>query len=89
MQALNFYVIVEKIKEAPRQIAGMDIADANDKEIRYMKGRVISAGERVPVVKPGDIVRYDKHAGHGIPSDDDKVYFVMKGDDLVSICDEA
>lgn len=89
MQALNFYVIIEKIKESPRKVGGLELTDNQDKEVRYLKGKVISVGDRVPdVIKPGYIVRYDRHAGHGLPGEDDNIYFVLKVDDLVAICDE-
>lgn len=87
MQALNFYVIVEKIKEAPRTVGGLEMTDAQDKEVRYLKGKVVSVGHAVPVVAAGDIVKYDRHAGHGI-EENGVLYMLMRGDDLVTICDE-
>ena len=85
MQALNFYVIVEPIKDAPRMVGGLEIADKQDSDVRYLTGKVISVGERVPVVVPGNIVKYDRHCGHGLPDDSGNIYKVLKGDDLVAI----
>ena len=36
------------------------------------------------MIKTGDIVRYDKHAGHGIEWKD-KLYYVLKAPDVVII----
>jgi len=84
MQAINYYLVVDKIKEAPKKIGGLELTESQNKDIRYLKGKVISAGDQVPVVKVGDIVRYDKHAGHGIQWED-SLYYVLKAQDIVLI----
>ena len=84
MQALNFYVIIDKIKEAPKKVGGLELTEKQNKDVRYIKGEVISVGENVPNVKPGDVIRYDKHAGHGIEYDE-KLLFVIKATDIVII----
>ena len=84
MQAINYYVIIDKIKEAPQKIGGLELTESQDKDVRYLKGKVISVGDQVPVVKKDDIVRYDKHAGHGIQYDD-TLYYVIKVSDIVIV----
>lgn len=84
MQAINQNVVVEKIKEAPQKVGGLELTESQDKDVRYLKGKVISVGEQVPIVTPGDIVRYDKHAGHGIQYDD-VLYYVIKVTDIVIV----
>ena len=84
MQALNFYVIIDKIKEAPKKVGGLELTEKQNKDVRYIKGEVISVGENVPNVKPGNVVRYDKHAGHGIEYNE-KLLFVIKATDIVII----
>ena len=64
MQAINYYIIIDKIKEAPKKVGGLELTESQNKDVRYLKGEVISVGEQVDVIKPGDIIRYDKHAGH-------------------------
>jgi co-chaperonin GroES (HSP10) len=81
MQAINYYLIIENIKEAPKQIGGLDILDSQNTELRYLKGKILSVGDLVPdVLKVGDIIRYDKHAGHTIPIDDQLLYVIKVGD---------
>jgi co-chaperonin GroES (HSP10) len=84
MQAINFYLIINKIKEAPKKVGGLELTESQNKDVRYLKGEVISVGDQVPNIKPGDIVRYDKHAGHGIEYGDD-LYYVIKISDVVIV----
>lgn len=84
MQAINYYLIIDKIKETPKKVGGLELTESQNKDVRYLKGEVISVGDQVPNIKPGDIVRYDKHAGHGIEYDD-KLYYVIKISDVVIV----
>ena len=55
-----------------------------DQDNRYIKAKVVSAGNLVEGVKDGDSIHYDKHAGHGIQFED-KLYFVIKASDIVLV----
>ena len=84
MQAINQYVIIDKIKEAPKKVGGLELTESQDKDVRYLKGKVVSAGGEVKGIKDGDVVRYDKHAGHGIEYNE-KLYYVIKAGDIVLV----
>lgn len=84
MKAINYYLIVDKIKEAPKKVGGLELTERQDSDVRYLKGQVISAGNLIEGVKDGDIVWYDKHAGHGIQFED-KLYYVLKAGDIVIV----
>ena len=84
MKAINYYVIVDKIKEAPKKIGGLELTEDQNKDVRYLKGKVISAGNLVENLNEGDIIHYDKHAGHGIEWKD-KLYYVLKLSDIVLV----
>ena len=84
MKAINFYVVVEKIKEAPKKVGGLELTEDQNKDVRYLKGKVISAGNLVEKLNENDIVHYDKHAGHGIEWKD-KLYYVLKLGDIVLV----
>lgn len=84
MKAINHFVIVNKIKEEPAKVGGLELTEKQNKDVRYLKGEVISVGNLVEVIKEGDIVRYDKHAGHGIEWND-SLYYVLKISDIVLI----
>lgn len=82
MQALGRYIIVEKVKSAPRKVGGLELTEKQDKENRYVEGIVISVGEEVDKLKAGDRITYDKVAGHERP-DGDKSYQVIRYENAV------
>ena len=84
MQAVNYYIVVDKIKKEPKKIAGLEITEKLDSDNRYIKAKIISIGNLVEGVSDGDIVHYDKHAGHGIQWQD-KLYQVIRVQDIVLI----
>ncbi len=84
MQAINYYLIVDKIKEAPQKVGGLELTEKQNKDVRYLRANVISVGENVPVIKKGNVIRYDKHAGHGIDWNE-HLYYVIKAGDVVLI----
>ena len=84
MKAVNHYVVIDKIKETEKKVGGLIITEDNNTEVRYFKGKVVSAGNLVEGVETNDIVWYDRHAGHGIEYDD-KFYFVIKASDIVLV----
>ena len=84
MKAVNHYVIVEKIKETEKKVGGLILTEDINQDVRYSKGKVISAGSIADFNSEGNIVWYDKHAGHGIEYND-KFYFVIKASDIVLV----
>ena len=84
MQAINYYIIVDKIKEEPKKVGGFILNDKATNDVRYQKGKIISVGNMTQGIKVDDIIYYDKHAGHGIEFDD-KLYYVIKQADVVIV----
>ena len=84
MQAINDYVIVDIIKDGQKKVSGLILTDETDESNRYKKANIISAGEMVEVVKEGDVVFYDKHAGHDIGYNDE-MYRVIRSRDIVLV----
>ena len=84
MKAINYFVVVEKIKEEPKKVAGLELTEDQNTDVRYLKGKVISAGHLAEVLSKDDIVHYDKHAGHGIEWKDN-LYYVLKLGDIVLV----
>lgn len=82
MKAINYYLIVEKIKEGPRMVGGLELTDRVDDSVRYLKAKVISAGNLVEGVSDGDTIYYDRHAGHGVQVED-TLYQVIRIQDVV------
>lgn len=84
MKAINYYIIIDKIKEAPKKVGGLELTEKQDSDVRYLKAKVISVGNLVEGIKDGDIVHYDRHAGHGIQFKE-KLYYVLKAGDIVIV----
>ena len=84
MKAINYYIVINKIKEAPKTVGGLELTESQNKDIRYLKAKVISSGDKVDYIKKDSIIRYDKHAGHGIEWDD-KMYHVITINDVVLV----
>ena len=84
MKAVNHYLVIERIKDEPTKVGGLILTDQTDEDNRYLKAKVISTGSLVEGIQEGDIIHYDKHAGHGIQHKD-KFYGVIKQMDVVLI----
>jgi|TARA_Y100000361_G_C11128686_1_gene327559 co-chaperonin GroES (HSP10) len=84
MRAINYYLVVEKIKQEPKKVAGLIISDKIDEDNRYLKAKIISTGNLVEGVKDGDVIHYDRHAGHNI-NWKDKLYTVITAKDIVLV----
>tara|TARA_R100000995_G_scaffold81782_1_gene54888 strand:- start:921 stop:1178 length:258 start_codon:yes stop_codon:yes gene_type:complete len=84
MKAINNYVVVDKIKTEQKKVAGLIMTEDLDEDNRYIKANVMSVGNLVEGVKDGDVIHYDKHAGHGIQYED-KLYFVIRASDIVLV----
>ena len=84
MQAINDYVIVDKIKEGVKKVGGLILTDETDETNRYKKANIISVGDMVEVVKVGDSIYYDAIAGHDIAYNN-SMYRVIRARDIVIV----
>jgi len=84
MQAVNNYIIVQKIKQGPKKVGGLILTEDVDADNRYIKANVISVGNLVEGIKNNDVVFYDKHAGHGVQYKE-TLYYVIRSMDVVLI----
>tara|TARA_R100001377_G_scaffold78192_1_gene55802 strand:+ start:318 stop:575 length:258 start_codon:yes stop_codon:yes gene_type:complete len=84
MQAVNNYIIVQKIKQGPKTIGGFILTEDVDADNRYIKANVISTGNLVEGINDKDVVYYDKHAGHGVQYKE-TLYQVIRSADVVLI----
>jgi len=84
MKAINYYIIVDKIKTEPKKVAGLIMTDDTDVDNRYLRASIISTGNLVEGLKDGDTIYYDKHAGHAISWEDD-LYQVIRAQDVILV----
>ena len=84
MKAIGKCLIIDKIKEGTTSTkGGLLLAENQREDIRYIKAKVKSIGLEVVGVKEGDLIFYDRHAGHKI--EDDETYFVIRLTDVVAV----
>ena len=84
MKAINRYIVIKNIKTEPKKVAGLIMTDETDQDNRYIKAKIISRGNLVEGLKNGDVIYYDKHAGHDI-SWKDVLYRVIRDGDVVLV----
>jgi len=84
MRAINLYLVISRIKTEQKKIAGLIMTDKSDVDNRYIRGEIVSTGNLVEGVKDGDIIHYDKHAGHSLTWED-KEYQVILARDIVLV----
>ena len=84
MKAVNQYIIIDPIKQQEKKVGGLILTDELNEDNRYLKAKVISIGNYVEGIVEGDVVYYDRHAGHGVQHKDN-FYGVIKQQDVVLI----
>jgi len=84
MQAVNYYIITEKVKQEPVKVGGLELTEELNVDNRYLKAKVISIGNLVEGVSVNDIIHFDSHAGNGLTWKD-KLYHVITIRDVVIV----
>ena len=83
MQAINYFIVIRKSKEDPKKVGGVELTEDQKKDVRYLKAEVVSVGDKVQGIAHGNIIRYDKHAGHGIEWQDELYHVINLGDVVI------
>lgn len=86
MKAVGNNILVEKIKEGPvsKTTGGLLLTESQRQDVRYKQAKVVNCGDLVSVIKEGDVIFYDKHAGHKIEIED-ATYDVIRLQDVVIV----
>tara|TARA_R100001460_G_scaffold68929_2_gene109472 strand:- start:226 stop:486 length:261 start_codon:yes stop_codon:yes gene_type:complete len=85
MKAIGRNLIIKKVKEgATKTKGGLLLAEAHREDVRYIEANVLNVGDEVVGVKKGDVIFYDRHAGHKIEIKKE-VYHVIKLQDVVVV----
>ena len=85
MKAIGRNLIIKIIKETTTKTKGGLILNEKSREdIRYRKATIVSVGDEVVGVNKEDTIYFDRHAGHGIEIDDEKLH-VIKNQDVVVV----
>jgi co-chaperonin GroES (HSP10) len=84
MKPIGKYIVIEKIEEALKTESGLLLSQEDASGFRYQKGKVVKPGTDVSVIDAGDIIYYDKAAGHSMFVKD-KSYTVILERDVVVV----
>ena len=69
MKPLGYYLIVEPAPEEVTKTEGGLLLTEKQGEVRYRKAVVSSPGMEVDILKEGDVIYYDRHAGQTLDVD--------------------
>tara|TARA_R110000751_G_scaffold87320_6_gene173144 strand:- start:896 stop:1153 length:258 start_codon:yes stop_codon:yes gene_type:complete len=83
MQPINKYIIIKTIEEELKTESGLLLSAQDASSFRYKKGEVIKSGTNVDVIKEGDIIYYDKSAGHSMLLEDNPYTIISERDVVV------
>ena len=84
MKAVGKCLIIDKIKEGTTKTkGGLLLAENQRDDIRYVQAKVLSIGDEVVGVKEGDLIFYDRHAGHKVEINKDIYHLIRLGDVVV------
>lgn len=84
MKAIGRNIIIKKTKEGTTKTkGGLLLAEAHKDDVRYVEASVVSKGNEVVSIIEGDIIFYDKHAGHRIEIGKDNYHVISMGDVVV------
>jgi len=85
MKAIGSYILVNRIDSKQKEVNGLLYTEKLDVDNRYVKGEIISAGEKVAVLKQGDIIYYDRRKTDSIDHEEN-TYYVIKDVDVI-VCE--
>jgi co-chaperonin GroES (HSP10) len=84
MRAVNNYIIISEPVEEKKTSTGLLLTVDQSEEMRYGKGEVVEVGDKVTVVKKGDMIYFDKRQGHQVRLEG-VLYGVIREPDVVVI----
>ena len=83
MKAIGKHLVILPISEETKTKSGLIMSGDELEEMRYRKGKVVSAGTDCQHIGDESIVYYDKAAGHKATLNGDTVYTIIQERDIV------
>jgi|TARA_R100001015_G_C4547365_1_gene110022 co-chaperonin GroES (HSP10) len=84
MKAIGHYILIEALQSKHKEVNGLLLTEKTDVDNRYVRGKIISKGELVEVLKENDIIYYDKNRGNGVDYNE-KLHWVIRDIDVVLV----
>ncbi len=85
MKPIGKYIAIEPINEKLKTSSGLMLSSDDVKDFRYKKGTVIKPGTEVSQIKEGDLIFYDKGAGHTMMINERVVTLIREPDVVVVV----
>lgn len=83
MKPIGKYIVIKTIKEELKTESGLLLSAQDVSDFRYRKGQVIKPGTDVSVINEGDLIYYDKSAGHEMLIEDNPYTVITERDVVV------
>jgi co-chaperonin GroES (HSP10) len=83
MKPINKYIIILPIEEEMVSSSGLLLSAEDSQSFRYKKARVIESGTQVDSIKTGDVIYFDKTAGHSMMIGNDTYTIIVERDVVV------
>jgi co-chaperonin GroES (HSP10) len=83
MKPINKYIIILPIEEEMVSASGLLLSAEDSKSFRYKKARVIESGTQVDSIKTGDVIYFDKTAGHSMMIGQETYTIIVERDVVV------
>jgi co-chaperonin GroES (HSP10) len=84
MKLIGLNILIVPQEEETKSKGGLLMTATDSKELRYKKATVVSVGNQVDGIKPGDIIYFDRAAGHVIRINED-LYTIITIRDVVVV----
>jgi co-chaperonin GroES (HSP10) len=83
MKPVGKYIIIKTIEEEVKTSSGLLLSATDVDEFRYRKGYVVKPGTDVSVVKPKDLIYYDKNSGFTMLIKDEPYTIIQERDVVI------
>ena len=80
----NIVILPKKVETTKKTKNGLILKEKDSEDTRYKEAIIISISDDIKVVKEGDEIYYDKHAGHTMEFEGNK-YTIIKLQDIVGV----
>lgn len=81
---INKYIVIKKINEEVETESGLLLSSKDVSDMRYAKADVVKVGTNVDTVLDGQIIYFDKSAGHTLLINNEP-YTIIKEADVVVV----
>ena len=85
MKAINKFIIIQPIRDEHVSKSGLYMSAQDAGDLRYLRGKVVSAGHLVESMSAGDEVYYDKQAGHRARLNGEVYTIILERDVVVCV----